>query len=103
MRPGREVGAPLPRWPGASDYQARCAAWFLGHLLAGSAAPPSIDLWAGPLVRVDCETNDAVDDIRVTAGDWTASGAPVQAHDHYGGLSYWLTGYCGRPQGLGYR
>jgi len=65
MRPGTGGGSAAAAL--ASDYQARCAAWFLGHLLAGSAAPPSIDLWAGPLVRVDCETNDAVDDIRVTA------------------------------------
>jgi uncharacterized protein (DUF58 family) len=37
----------------------------MGHLLAGSAASPPTDLWVGRLVRVDCETDDPVDDIRV--------------------------------------
>ncbi len=38
-------------------------------MLAGAAAPPILALWASVLRRVDCETVEPVDDIRLTPED----------------------------------
>jgi len=45
----------------------------MGYLLAMSGAAPQAELWSGALLRVDCETDEPVDDIRVTPH----VGAPV--------------------------
>jgi len=50
---------------GGFDYQHRVAAWFAVRVLAGAAAPSVVELWAGSLSRVDCETGEPVDDARV--------------------------------------
>lgn len=50
---------------GGFDFQDRVAAWFGVAVLAGPAAAPIQRLWLGTLSRVDCETEDVVDDLRV--------------------------------------
>jgi hypothetical protein len=50
---------------GGFDFQHRVAAWFGVAVLAGPAAAPIQSLWSGTLSRVDCETEDVVDDVRV--------------------------------------
>jgi len=52
---------------GGFDYQDRCAAWFLVHLLAGAAAAPPPEVWTGSLSRIDCETGQPVDDVCATS------------------------------------
>jgi len=52
---------------GGFDYQDRCAAWFLVHLLAGAAAASPPDVWTGSLSRIDCETGQPVDDVCATS------------------------------------
>jgi hypothetical protein len=51
---------------GGMDYQARCAALASTAILATTAAP-ALGPWAGPIVRIDCETAEPVDDIRLLA------------------------------------
>jgi hypothetical protein len=50
---------------GGMDYQSQCAAWVSVQILAAGAAAPVEGLWAGPLDRLDCETDEPVDDICV--------------------------------------
>ncbi len=50
---------------GGMDYQAQCTAWISAQILAAGAAALVEGLWAGPLDRVDCETGEPVDDIRM--------------------------------------
>jgi hypothetical protein len=50
---------------GGFDFQDRVATWFGVAVLAGPAAAPIQSLWSGTLSRVDCETEDCVDDVRV--------------------------------------
>jgi hypothetical protein len=59
MESGGSAGA------GGFDYQHRVAAWFGVAVLAGPGAASIRSLWSGTLTRVDCETEDAVDDLRV--------------------------------------
>jgi len=35
------------------------------RILASGGAPPVEGVWTGPLARIDCETGEPVDDIRV--------------------------------------
>lgn len=51
---------------GGFDYQHRVAAWFATHVLGGAGFTPDEPLWHGPLRRIDLETGDAVDDVRLT-------------------------------------
>lgn len=51
---------------GGFDYQHRVAAWFATHVLAGSSLTPIDELWRGALQRLDLETGDPVDDVRLT-------------------------------------
>jgi hypothetical protein len=53
---------------GGFTYQHRVAAWAATHILIGSDMPPS-RLWTGQLRRVDLETSEPVDDIRLTPVD----------------------------------
>ncbi len=62
---GRRADAGGRASAGGFDYQHRVAAWFAVRVLAGAAAPPVLSLWTGNLDRVDCETGEPVDDIRV--------------------------------------
>lgn len=50
---------------GGYDYQHRVAAWAAVQIIAGEGASGT-QLWLSPLVRLDCETGDPVDDIRLT-------------------------------------
>ncbi len=49
---------------GGMDYQARCVAFASSAILAATAPPP-LGQSTSPIVRIDCETTEPVDDIRL--------------------------------------
>jgi hypothetical protein len=54
---------------GGFDYQHRVAAWFATHVLAGSSVAPIDQPWRGQLRRVDLETGEPIDDVRLAPSE----------------------------------
>jgi hypothetical protein len=54
---------------GGFDYQHRVTAWFAARMLAGTAASGVRGLYQGEILEIACETNDPVDDCRITLAD----------------------------------
>lgn len=58
---------------GGFNYQHRVSAWSAAQILAGPGAAPVTALWTSHLVRLDCETGEPVDDVKLRP----AVGPPV--------------------------